>query len=66
MEKVLPVCECGKDVVYEYIYEPVYEDGVMIAHKPAGVVFGDICQDCYDSTHRAHLPITKDEDELPF
>ena len=66
MEKVLPTCQCGNDVMYEYMYEPVYEDNIVIAHKPAGVVFNDICQDCHDNAHLDQLPFMKDEDELPF
>ena len=69
MEKVIPKCQCGADVMYDYMYEPMYdEDGSLICHRPTDVVFNDVCHDCFIAQQsEGRVVITHDdEDELPF
>ena len=67
MEKVFhPDCSCGQPVMYEIEQLPVLEDGVLIAMQQGHVWFHTRCEDCDHKAHLAQLPITEDEDELPF
>ena len=67
MKKVLPKCQCGADVMYDVMYESIYDEaGSLICHKPTDVVFNDVCDDCFDKAHLAQLPFIQYDDELPF
>jgi hypothetical protein len=66
MTKVLLSCSCGADVMYDYMYEPVYDEGEVLISHTTTVVFNDKCEDCHHKAHLDQLPFMKDEDELPF
>jgi hypothetical protein len=65
MEKVLLTCSCGADVMHDYIYEPVYDEGEVLISHTKTVVFNDVCVDCHNKAHLAQI-FEVDGDELPF
>jgi hypothetical protein len=62
MEKVLLSCSCGADVMYDYMYEPVYDEGEVLIYHNKTIVFSDKCEDCHHKAHLDQLPFMKDED----